>query len=305
MNLKHVRSFVAVVESGTVSAAAEDLRITQPALSRQIQALQRDVGLRLFDHVNRRLILTSNGEEFLRHCRALVAQADAARASAQSLGRGKTGILRIGGAPQTIARFFPSFLPRYERSHPNIRIDLIEANGARQIEMLERGSLHFAITIMFGGHDHLKMHRLPPVPLLVLAHRHYGLGARGVVDVRRLDGLPVLLVDHGQATRATFDAVCRVARVTAKVRFEGNAPHTLAALAEAGYGVAIVPGTLNFKSKHVQIQRLQYNAEPVGLLLAVQWDERRPLPAHAQDFPALFSAHVRTMLSGRNSGNVA
>ena len=297
MNLKHVRTFVAVAESGTVSAAAETLRITQPALSRQIQALQREVGLRLFDHLNRRLVLTTNGEEFLRHCRALVAQADATRASAQSLGRGKTGVLRIGGAPQTLARFFPSFLRRYGRSHPNIRIDLIEASGARQIEMLERGSLHFAVTIIFGGHAHLKMHPLPAVPLLVVAHRRYGLGARGVVDVRRLDGLPVLLVDRGQAARATFYAVCRVARVTTIVRFEGNAPHTLAALAEAGYGVAIVPGTLDFKSKRVQTIRLQHNSEPVTLLLAVQWDDRRPLPSHAEDFPSLFSAHVRSILS--------
>src|SRR5262245_15975114 len=102
MNLRHVRTFVAVAEHGTVSSAAARLRITQPALSRQIQALQDEVGLKLFDHVNRRLLLTSSGEEFLRHCQALVAQADAVLASAQALGRGSTGVLRIGGAPQTL-----------------------------------------------------------------------------------------------------------------------------------------------------------------------------------------------------------
>jgi DNA-binding transcriptional LysR family regulator len=300
MNLKHVRTFVAVADSGTVSAAAKSLRITQPALSRQIQALELDVGLRLFDHVSRRLVLTSNGEEFLRHCRALMAHADATRASALSLGRGKTGVLRIGAAPQTIARFFSSFLPRYQRSHPNVRLDLIEASGARQIEMVERGALHFAVTIVFGGHDHLKAQPLPPIPLLVLSHRRFALGARRVVDLHRLDGLPVLLVDRGQAARATFDAVCRIAHVTPNVRFEGNAPHTLASLAEAGYGVAIVPGTLNFKSKHVQTSRLNYNGEAVTLLLAIQWDDRRPLPAHAQDFPTVFSEHVRTTLCDRN-----
>src|SRR5262245_53341738 len=179
MNLKHVRTFVAVVDHGTVSSPAADLRITQPALTRQIQSLQDEVGLKLFNHVNRRLALTSNGEEFLRHCRALVAQADAVLASAQSLGRGKTGVLRIGAAPQTIARFFPSFLPRYERGHPNVRVDLTEASGARQIEMLERGALQFAVTIVFGGHDHLKIQPLPPIPLLVLSHRRYAIGARG------------------------------------------------------------------------------------------------------------------------------
>ncbi len=296
MNLKHVRTFIAVADAGTVSSAAETLRITQPALSRQIQALQRDVGLRLFDHVNRRLILTSNGKEFLRHCRALVNQAEAALASAQSLGRGKTGVLRIGSAAQTIARFFPSFLRRYERIHPNIRIDLIDASGAQQIEMVELGTLHFAITMVYGRHEQLKAQPLSPLPLLVLSHPRYDLGARSTVDLRRLDGMPVLVGGPGNAARVTFDAGCRVARVTPNIRFEGSAPHVLAALAEAAYGVAIVPGTLNFRSKHVQTQRLQFNGEPVALQLAIQWDDRRPLSPHAKDFPKLFSEHVRSAL---------
>jgi DNA-binding transcriptional LysR family regulator len=303
MNLKHVRTFVAVVEHGTVSSAAAHLRITQPALTRQIQSLQDEVGLKLFNHVNRRLALTNNGEEFLRHCRALVAQADAVLASAQSLGRGKTGVLRIGAAPQTIARFFPSFLQRYERHHPNVRVHLVEASGARQIEMVTKGELHFAITIVFSRQEQLANHPLAPIPLLVLSHSRYALGARSPVDLQRLDGLPLLLGDREQAARATFEAACRLARITPNVRFEGNAPHTLAALAEAGYGVAIVPGTLMVRSKRLRISRLQFRGELVVLPLSVQWDDRRPLPLYAQDFPALFSAHVRSMLRQPNANN--
>jgi len=304
MNLKHVRTFVAVAEHGTVSSAAARLRITQPALSRQLQSLQDEVRLKLFDHVNRRLVLTSGGEEFLRHCRGLVAQADAVLASAQALGSGTTGVLRIGAAPQTIARFFPSFLPRYERHHPNVRVDLVEASGARQIEMVTEGELHFAITIVFSRQEQLASHPLPPVPLLALAHSRYGLGRRGLLDLQRVAGLPLLLGERENAARATFEAACRLARITPNVRFEGNAPHTLAALAEAGHGVAIVPGTLSFKSKRVHTFRLQFRGEPVVLPLAVQWDDRRPLPRYAQDFPALFAAHVRSTLRVRNAGNL-
>jgi DNA-binding transcriptional LysR family regulator len=304
MNIKHVRTFVAIVEHGTVSGAAAHLRITQPALTRQIQSLQDAIGLKLFDHVNRRLVLTSNGEEFLRLCRALVAQADAVLACAQSLGRGKTGVLRIGAAPQTIARFFPSFLQRYERHHPNVRVNLVEASGARQIEMVTKGELHFAITIVFSRQERLASHPLPPIPLLVLSHRRYALNTRGPVDLRRLDGLPLLLGEPKLAARAIFEAACRLARITPNVRFEGSAPHTLAALAEAGHGIAIVPGTLSFKSQRVHTSRLQFRGELVVLPLAIQWDDRRPLPRYAQDFPALFSAHVRSMLRGRNAGEL-
>jgi len=303
MNLKHVRTFVTVAEHGTVSSAAAQLRITQPALSRQIQSLQDAVGLTLFDHVSRRLVLTSHGEEFLRQCRALLAQADAVLTSAQSLGRGKTGVLRIGGAPQTIARFFPSFLPRYERAYPNVRVNLVETSGARQIEMVANGELHFAITIAFGRHDQLQAYPLPPVPLLVLSHRRYGLGPHRFVDLMSLDGLPLLMVGREFAARAVFEATCRLAHITPNVRFEGSAPHTLAALAEAGHGVAIVPGTLRFKSKRVHTSRLQFEGEPVLLPLAIHWDDRRPLPRHAQDFLALFSTHVRKLLHGQDAAS--
>jgi DNA-binding transcriptional LysR family regulator len=304
MNLKHVRAFVAVAEHRTVSAAAVHLRITQPALSRQLQLLQDTVELKLFDTVSHRLVLTSNGTEFLRHCRALVAQADAVLANAQSLGGGKTGVLRIGAAPQTIARFFPSFLERYERDHPNIRVNLVEASGARQIEMVAQGELQFAVTIAFAKQEQLATHPLPAIPLLVLSHRRYGLGVRGVVDLAHLDGLPLLLVGKDFAARAILDAACRLARVTPDVRFEGSAPHTLAALAEAGHGVAVVPGTLNFRSRRVQTSRLYFRGEPVVLPLAIHWDDRRPLTRHAQDFPALFSAHVRSMLRTRTAGGI-
>jgi DNA-binding transcriptional LysR family regulator len=185
-----------------------------------------------------------------------------------------------------------------------VRVSMLEASGARQIEMVTKGELHFAVTIVFRGQEQLASHPLPPVPLLVLSHPRYGLGTHRLVDLQRLAGLPLLLAERDNAARATFEAACRLARITPDVRFEGNAPHTLAALAEAGHGVAIVPGTLSFKSKRVHIARLQFRGEPVVLSLAVQWDDRRPLPRYAQDFPGLFAAHVRRILHRRNAGHL-
>jgi DNA-binding transcriptional LysR family regulator len=302
MNLKHIRAFITVAELGNVTKAAVRLRITQPALSRQIFSLEREVGLKIFEHLNRRLVLTSNGEEFLQHCRALATQADAVLASVQALGGGKIGALRIGAAPLTIARFFPSFLKRYERDYPQIRVHLVETSGARQVEMVENGEIHFAITIAFSKQSQLQSHPLPPVPLLVLSHPRYRLTVRRTTELRCLDGLPLLLVGSDFAARATFEAACRLARLTPNVRFEGSTPHTLAALAEAGHGVAVVPGTLSFRSKHLRSSRLQLDGKPVELPLAVHWDRRRPLPQHAKDFPALFSAHVRTLVRKHDTG---
>ncbi|MBE7608171.1 LysR family transcriptional regulator, partial [Salmonella enterica] len=69
MDLRHARTFVTIAELGTVSAAALRLRIAQPALSRQLEALERELGLLLFDRVGRRLVLTGAGEQLVRECR--------------------------------------------------------------------------------------------------------------------------------------------------------------------------------------------------------------------------------------------
>jgi len=295
MNLNHLRRFVVVTDCGTVSAAAAKLRITQPALSRQINALQEELGLKLFEPSGRRLVITSEGEEFLRHCRALLSQADAVLASAQSISRGMTGVIRIGAAPQTIVNFFPSFLQRQEKLNKDVRIRLFEASGKQQLEMLERGEIHFAITILVGDEDQFTTFPLPQVPLLVLAHKTHRLGSRGVVDIRMLSGKPLLLIAPGFAARTMFDAACRLARLKPNVLFEGGAPYTLAALAEAGHGIAVIPATLKVKSKHLRVSRLEFNGEPIALSLAIIWDDRRPLPHYARDFPARFSAHIQRM----------
>ena len=77
MNLKHLRTFAVIAKHGSVAKAADELRITLPALSRQIKTLQEELGLGLFDLVGRRLSLTAEGKEFLQHCHGLLGHAGA------------------------------------------------------------------------------------------------------------------------------------------------------------------------------------------------------------------------------------
>jgi len=102
MDLRRLRTFVAVAELGTVSKAALRLRITQPALSRQIMDLQQELGLRLFDRVGRGLVLTAEGEQFLADSRGVLAHIDALGERVEVLKRGDRGVLKIAAPPHTI-----------------------------------------------------------------------------------------------------------------------------------------------------------------------------------------------------------
>jgi DNA-binding transcriptional LysR family regulator len=299
MNFKYLQTFVTICECGTASKAATKLRVTQPALSRRIKALQEELGLTLFDNFGRRLMLTREGEEFLRHSRTLLGQADAVLATGRALGSGRAGILRVGGAPHTLAALFPSFVAKYEKQNPGVRIRLFEAGAAKLLTMIEHGELHFAVTLALG-HDHLAKRLIPAVQLLVLTAPGSRYGGDGRVDIGALDDVPLLVMPPGYATRETFDAACRIAGVHGSVVFESATLGTLAAFAEAGHGVAIVPATFRSKGERVRIARLELRRKPVTMTLAILWDKNKPLPRFAENFPELFLAHATALMRDGN-----
>ena len=133
MDLKRLRTFVVVAEQGTIASAAETLRITQPALSRQLKDLQAEFGVPLFDQVGRRLRLTPEGAELLPTCRALLGQADDLLEYARSLAEGDRGELRIGATPHTIASVFPGLLRQFAVRYPQVRVKTIEAGAVDQL----------------------------------------------------------------------------------------------------------------------------------------------------------------------------
>src|SRR5687768_16211322 len=111
MDLHQLRTFVAIAETGGVARAAARLNLSQPAASRQIQVLEADLGVQLFDRVGRRVKLTAAGEDLLRRSLRLLGEADALRERARALQSGQAGIVRIGATPPMVEVVLAGFLP--------------------------------------------------------------------------------------------------------------------------------------------------------------------------------------------------
>src|SRR5215469_10077093 len=101
MELRHLRYFIAVAEGASVSKAADAIRVSQPALSRQIHDLEKEVGVALFERTGRRLHLTGAGEDLVAYARKVLNEAAAFRERARILHSGDTGVLRVGATPQS------------------------------------------------------------------------------------------------------------------------------------------------------------------------------------------------------------
>jgi len=297
MDLRHVRTFVTVAETGTVSKAAERLHVAQPALSRQIANLEDELGLKLFDRVGRRLRLTSEGERLLNDCRGLLNYARAVGEQAQVLRRGDVGVLRVSASPHLIEGIFPDFLRHYAARYPNVQVRLVDvAAGGEALAMLERGEIHLVQTIVRAiapDEQRFASHPLAPMQMLAACHPKLKLGSDGSVEIGRLAPYPLLQATPDFAMRRNFDAACRLAGFTPNNVLESRAPHALLAMAEAGHGVAIIPSALRIHRYRVRVLRVTYRGKALEEPLAVLSDKRRPLPAYAKVFCNMLAEHVR------------
>jgi DNA-binding transcriptional LysR family regulator len=297
MDLRHARTFVTVAEFGTVSKAAQTLRIAQPALSRQIANLEQELGLKLFDRTRGRLVLTGEGEQLLMACRALLNQANALGERAQLLRQGETGVLRFAASPQFIEGVVSQFWHQYSRRYPNVELKLVEAVGWTSIRtMIERGEIHIGQNLLNAvpaDDRRFGCQALAPVDQLAAFHPKLKLGKDGGADIAEIATHPLLLLSTEFVFRRTFDAACRLAGIETNVRFESRAPHTLLTMAEDGHGVAIIPSALKANRYALRIASVNFRGKPLREPLAIFWNKERTLPPYAANFCEMMAAYVR------------
>jgi DNA-binding transcriptional LysR family regulator len=304
VELRHLRYFVAVADAGSVSRAAIQLRVTQPALSRQIRDLEDELGLPLFDRVGRRLSLTAAGDNLLHRTREILRAADSLREHAGALAGGATGTLRLGATAQTLESLISAFLVGYRRQWPGIDVRLIEDGGMRLKTRVQRGELHLALGAVPTGDD-LRARPLFPVWVLAVMPSRSPLARRKTLDVSELDQAAVLLLRRDFASRLRFDAACEAARGRPHALREAGAPHSLGSLARGGPRIAIVPSTTVFGRAGLHVAPLVRNGRAVGGSTAAVWDARRHLPVYAQAFVDSLFAYTRRAYPGKEFARLA
>lgn len=297
MDLRHLRTFVTVVDQGTVSKAALHLQIAQPALSRHISDLETELGLKLFDRVGRRLLLTGEGAQLLGNCRSLLGYVSSLSEQAQQLRSGDTGVLKVAAHPVQIETVLSTFLQGYGQRYPNVQVKLIEAIGGDALAMLDRGEIQLGIVAVQAeqlAERGFGFYAVPPVELLAACHPRFRLDRSATVEIGHLALYPLLLLNSGSSfARKTFDAACSLAGLKPTILIESQAPHTLLALAEAGHGVAILPSAVRTYHYKLRIVRITYQHKSLLIPLVIVWDKRRALPRFAKDFCELLAEHMR------------
>ena len=297
MNFRHLRAFTMIVDAGGFARAATRLNLSQPALSRQIHALETELGVPLFDRIGRAVQLTSEGEHLLLRSRHLLTEVESLGERARALKAGQTGVLRVGTTPQAIESLLVDFLARYQARHPGVEVHLVEDGGARLPGRLERGDVH--LSIMAANNDTVHGRLLCPLYLLAVMPDTHRLSRRATLDITELKDDRLLLLGRGFASRDWLYAACQVAQIRPHVILESSAPQTLIALARRGYGVAVVPSMVLISPGKLRAVPVLHRRVPIGRWMIATWNPQRFLAPYAKQFVEEIVAATRRDYPGR------
>jgi DNA-binding transcriptional LysR family regulator len=299
MELHHLRYFVAVAERLHFSRAAEDLDLAQPSLSRQIRDLERELGAPLFNREGRRISLTAAGTALLPAARASLAEAERGRRSVREVLGGRAGPLLIGSSPQTAATVLAPLLGRWRREHPTVEVHIVEEGVLALIAMLEDGRIDLAVVPM-DVPSTLSVASFLSAHVLAVAPKEHPLMLTATVDLRRLVAapgetpVPLLLLKESYLTRLRLTSAWQEAGLRPLVAMESAVGQTLAAYAEAGLGVAILPDTVDLRGFDLGSAVVVDGDQPLILRNGLGWNPRRYLSPAAWAFIDAVAKGART-----------
>ncbi|WP_298408646.1 LysR family transcriptional regulator [uncultured Chloroflexus sp.] len=241
MELRHLRYFEAVARHSHVTRAAAELHIAQPALSKQISQLERELGITLFDRVGRSLRLTEAGEALLPYARAILAQVEDARAAmAERVGL-KAGRVSIGAPPTVGAHLLPPLLAAFHQRYPGITLRLHEAGIQSLLDLLEAGLTDLAVVTLPVSDELLTVTPLLNEPLVLIVSTSHPLAGRGDVTMAELHNERWILSPASYELREATLKACREAGFNPQTVMEGGETETLVRFVAAGLGIALVP----------------------------------------------------------------
>jgi DNA-binding transcriptional LysR family regulator len=285
MEIDQVETFLAVATFGGFHRAAEALRISQPAVSARIKALEESLGVRLFSRSRGGLIVSDAGRTFRPHAEQLLKTAALARQAVHELSPASGSPLQIAAALSISVYFLPDILKQFQRAHPNVIISIRPGHSKEVLEMVlnEEAEIGLARSLQ---HPEVETISLRDDPLLLVTHPTRGPAKLKKARLQQVAALPLIFYERGSSDWTLTHGLFRSAGLVPNVALEVDSIETAKRMVERGLGVSFLPQMAvireirNRKLANVKVM----DAEPLRRSLDVVHPRRRPLRAEAIAF---------------------
>lgn len=273
-SVRQLRAFVAVYHAGQVSAAAEQLALTQPAVTVLLRELEARLGVKLFDRSTRTLRRTEAAAEAIAYAERALGELAALTAGMAELAGGRRGRVRIAATATVAQTLLPPVMRRYLDAHPDVRVEIEDVAPTGFVETLLAERVDFGIGSLEAPVPGLREQVFLRDSLAAVALAGPDFVGGKPITWKQLAELPLVTVKPGYGVRRRIDAAAEAAGVPLRVVHEVSLLTTAVAMAGSGLGVAVVPASL-----------LQYGGDPrlVGRRLVRPAVERNTAVLHRQD----------------------
>jgi DNA-binding transcriptional LysR family regulator len=261
VDLRQIRQFIAVAEELHFHRAAARLNMSQPPLTTAIRKLEEEIGVELIQRRNRTLGLTAAGQVFLEEARQILQQAERSVAAARETAAGRTGLVRLGYVGSALYGRLPDAIRTFRETHPEVRLELIEATSAGQVERIREGRMDIGLLI-------------PPIPdagdlafrafdtdrLCIALPRSHALAGARDISVSDLANETFVLwpAIEGRGFHVKVIRLCADAGFVPIVVQEAYGMHAVLSLVAVEAGISIVPQSMmGFRSDRIAFRPIK------------------------------------------------
>jgi DNA-binding transcriptional LysR family regulator len=303
MEIDQVETFLAVATFGGFHRAAEALRISQPAVSARIKALEDSLAVKLFSRSRGGLIVSDAGRTFRPHAELLLRTAAMARQAVHDAQPASGTPLQIATALSISVYFLPDVLKRFQLVHPNVIISIRTGHSKEVLEMVLGGEAEIGLARSLH-HPEVETISLRDDPLLLVSHPKRGPKHPSRARLEQVASWPLIFYERGSSDWTLTQSLFRTSGLVPNIALEVDSIETAKRMVERGLGLSFLPqmavGSELRSGKLTTVKLL--DAEPLRRSLDVIHPRHRPLRAEVRAFLQM----VREAANGNSgTGNIA
>ncbi len=241
MDLRQLEIVKIVADSGSFSAAARQMHVSQSAISRQVLLLEEELKEPLFVRLGRKVRLTPAGDAVLQLGRRVLADVRDTTDSIVEHHKKLRGSIHLAGGMTVCLHVFPSLLKEFRRRHPDVEVKLTTGGTPQLLERLRSGTVDVALlTLPVEGADLMQVPVLRE-ELLLVTHPSHPVARQRRIKAQDLDGQPLVLFERGSSTRRVIDDMIAREQIGPRIVMETENVEILKAFVSIGMGMTIIP----------------------------------------------------------------